>query len=169
MEKQKYLLKENGKWIECGQLSDVENHFFTYLYDYHLYRPGNDMRNYMQAEITVAGGRGIKKVKDFGLLNALAYYLGAEIGISRPLADQGWFSRELQIGINGRKICSDLYIAIGISGKFQHMIGLEEVKHLVAMNIDKDAEIFEKADMGIVGDYRQLLPAFLQALTKPSR
>lgn len=165
----RYLIKENGAWIEYEHLCDVENHFFSYLYNHHLYRPGNNMRNYMKAEITIAGGRGIKKAKDFCLLNALAYYLDAEIGISRPLADQGWFSRELQIGINGRKISSDLYIAIGISGKFQHMVGLRDVKHLMAINVNKEAEIFENADFGIVGDYKEILSSFLQTLTKPSR
>lgn len=168
MTQKKYLLKENGKWMICKDLCEVRKHFFTYLYNYSLYQPGSNMRNYIKSEIIIAGGRGIQKIDDFRLLNILAYYLCADIGVSRPLVDQGWFPKTMQMGINGQKINPDLYFAIGISGKFQHMVGPGNARHFIAINTDKNAEIFEKADLGIVGDYKEIISYLLYAFSQPS-
>ncbi len=123
------------------------------------------------AEVVVAGGRGIEKREDFRQLEELAGLLNGAVGASRPPCDNGWMPTSQQIGLTGKIIAPRLYIAVAISGSSQHMTGITGAKTIVAINKDPEANIFRQANYGVVGDYRKALPAFiatLKNLVKPS-
>ncbi|OFV95393.1 MAG: electron transfer flavoprotein subunit alpha, partial [Acidobacteria bacterium RIFCSPLOWO2_12_FULL_54_10] len=107
--------------------------------------------NLAQADIIVAVGRGIKEHENLALVQKLADALGAEIGGSRPVCDSGWLPMERQIGSSGQTVAPKLYIAVGISGAIQHLVGMKSSRTVVAINKDASAPIFEIADYGIVG------------------
>jgi len=115
------------------------------------------------AEIVVAGGRGMKSGENWAPLEELAQVLGAGIACSRPVSDEGWRPHEEHVGQTGKIIAPNLYIALGISGAIQHLGGVSSTKCLVAVNTDKDAPIFESSDYGIVGDIRKVVPALIEA------
>lgn len=115
------------------------------------------------AEIIVAGGRGIGGAENFKQLEELASLLKGAVGASRPPCDDGWVPSGLQIGITGKTVTPELYIAVGISGAPQHVCGAGS-KHMVAINKDPDANIFNEAQYGIVGDWKKVLPAFTEKL-----
>lgn len=110
----------------------------------------------------VAGGRGIKSKEDFQLLGQLAEKLGGALCVSRPIVEKGWFPKEMQVGLNGKRVSPKLYVAVGISGAFQHVVGMRGAEYVVAINTDQDAGIFDVADCGIVGDYREVIPRLLE-------
>ena len=116
-----------------------------------------------EAEVVVAGGGGIGSAEGFGLLSELAGIFGGAVGVSRVPCDEGWMPKSLEIGQTGRTISPKLYIAVGISGALQHMAGCSGAKYIVAINRDPDAQIFKEADFGIVGDYRKVVPALIDA------
>ena len=116
------------------------------------------------ARVVVSGGRGLGGPEPFELLRELAGLLGGAVGASRAVCDAGWVDHNLQIGLTGTTVTPELYIAIGISGASQHMAGCSGAKHIVAVNKDPDANIFREASYGIVGDWRNVLPAFLEAV-----
>jgi electron transfer flavoprotein alpha subunit len=118
------------------------------------------------ARVVVAGGRGLNGPDGFGLLEQLAGVLGGAVGASRVPCDLGWCPRSWQIGLTGRTVQPELYIAVGISGAGHHMAGCGTAKAIVAVNTDPDAAIFRDARYGIVGDYRQFVPAFIAELRK---
>lgn len=118
------------------------------------------------ARVVVAGGRGLDGPGGFGLLEELAGVLRGAVGASRVPCDLGWCPRSWQIGLTGRTVRPDLYIAVGISGAGHHMAGCGTAKAIVAVNTDPDAAIFRDARYGIVGDYRQFVPAFIAELRK---
>ena len=117
-----------------------------------------------EAEVVVAGGRGLKDSEDFNLLKKLADLLEGSIGASRPLVDEGWISREHQVGYSGRRVKPRLYIACGISGQSQHLAGMKNSDTVVAINIDPSAPIFEYSDYGIVGDLYEVIPEIMRQL-----
>jgi electron transfer flavoprotein alpha subunit len=119
-----------------------------------------------QAEIIVAVGRGIKNPENLELASKLAALLGAEVGASRPICDEGWLPMERQIGSSGQTVAPKLYLALGISGAIQHMVGMKGSRTVVAVNKDANAPIFEVADYGIVGDLFEVVPALIDALEK---
>ena len=117
-----------------------------------------------QAERIVAVGRGIKSQENIALAEKLAAALGAELAASRPICDAGWLPMERQIGSSGQTVAPKLYVAVGISGAIQHVVGMKGARTIVAINKDADAPIFEVADYGITGDLFDVLPALTKAL-----
>lgn len=115
-----------------------------------------------QAEIIVAGGRGLGSKEKFQLILDLAEALGAGVGASRPVTDGGWLPKEHQIGSSGQAVTPRLYIACGISGAIQHLVGMSNSGCIVAINKDPHAPIFQVADYGIVGDVFQVVPKLIE-------
>jgi electron transfer flavoprotein alpha subunit len=116
------------------------------------------------ADIVVSGGRGMKSPDNWSSLVELATLLGAATACSRPVSDEGWRPHEEHTGQTGKIIAPNLYIAVGISGATQHLAGISSSKYIVAINIDKDAPIFEAAQYGIVGDAMKVLPKLVAAV-----
>jgi electron transfer flavoprotein alpha subunit len=119
-----------------------------------------------QAEIIVAVGRGIKEPENLALVQKLAEALGAELGGSRPICDNGWLPMERQIGSSGQTVAPKLYLALGISGAIQHLVGMKGARTIVAINKDPNAPIFEVADYGIVANLFDVVPALTEEITK---
>ncbi len=119
-----------------------------------------------QAERIVAVGRGIKGQEHLALAQQLAQAMGAEIAASRPICDSGWLPMDRQIGSSGQTVAPKLYVALGISGAIQHLVGMKGSRTIVAINKDAEAPIFEIADYGIVGDLFEIVPAMIAELQK---
>ncbi len=120
-----------------------------------------------QAQRIVSVGRGIKSQENLPIAEKLAAALDAELAASRPICDSGWLPMERQIGSSGQTVAPKLYVALGISGAIQHLVGMKGSRTIVAINKDPDAPIFEVADYGIVGDLFEIVPAIVAALEKP--
>jgi electron transfer flavoprotein alpha subunit len=119
-----------------------------------------------QAEVIVAIGRGIKEQKNVAIAEDLAKALGGEVAASRPICDNGWLPLERQIGSSGQTVAPKLYIALGISGAIQHIVGMKGARTIVAINKDVEAPIFEIADYGIVGNLFDVVPALTEEIKK---
>jgi electron transfer flavoprotein alpha subunit len=119
-----------------------------------------------QAERIVAVGRGIKSQENIAIAERLAKAMSAEIAASRPICDNGWLPMDRQIGSSGQTVAPKLYMALGISGAIQHLVGMKGARTIVAINKDADAPIFEVADYGIVGDLFEIVPALVTELEK---
>lgn len=119
-----------------------------------------------QAEIIVSVGRGIKEQKNIELAQALAAALGGEIAASRPICDAGWLPMDRQIGSSGQTVAPKLYLAVGISGAIQHIVGMKGARSIVAINKDAEAPIFEIADFGVVGNLFDILPVLTEEVKK---
>jgi len=119
-----------------------------------------------EARTIVAGGRGLEGAEGFRTLEQLAAELGAAVGASRVPCDLGWCPHSWQIGLTGKTVTPELYIAVGISGAGHHMAGCGNAKAIVAINTDPEAAIFQDARFGVVGDYREVVPAFAAAVRK---
>ena len=118
------------------------------------------------AEIIVSVGRGIKEAENIPIVQQLADALGAELAASRPICDNGWLPMERQVGSSGQTVSPKMYVAVGISGAIQHLVGMKGSKTIVAINKDPEAPIFEVADYGIVGDLFQVVPALVEEIKK---
>ena len=118
------------------------------------------------AEVIVSVGRGIKEKEHLQVVEKLAEALGAELGASRPICDNGWLPMERQVGSSGQTVSPKLYVAIGISGAIQHLVGMKGSKTIVAINKDPEAPIFEVADYGVVGDLFDVVPALTEEIRK---
>jgi electron transfer flavoprotein alpha subunit len=119
-----------------------------------------------QAPLIVSVGRGIKEAKNIEIVKKLADALGAELAASRPICDNEWLPMDRQIGSSGQTVSPKLYLAIGISGAIQHLVGMKGSRTIVAINKDAEAPIFEIADYGIVGDLFEIVPALIAAAEK---
>jgi electron transfer flavoprotein alpha subunit len=133
-------------------------------------KPGEPFRGSAQtvdlgaAQRIVSVGRGIKEAENIPLVQELATALGAELAASRPICDNGWLPMERQVGSSGHTVSPKLYLAVGISGAIQHLVGMKGSQCIVAINKDPDAPIFEVADYGIVGDLFEVVPALTEAV-----
>jgi electron transfer flavoprotein alpha subunit len=117
-----------------------------------------------EADVIVAGGKGLGSTKNFGLIEELADILGAKVGASRAAVTAGWISYEHQVGQTGVTVRPRLYFAIGISGAIQHIVGIMNADTIVAVNKNPDASIFKMADFGIIGDLFRIVPAIVEEL-----
>jgi electron transfer flavoprotein alpha subunit len=131
-----------------------------------LFRESQRAVDLSAAEIIVSVGRGIKEAENIPLVEKLAQALGAELAASRPICDAGWLPMERQVGSSGQTVAPKLYLAVGISGAIQHLVGMKGSRTVVAINKDPNAPIFEIADYGIVGDLFQVVPELTAAIQK---
>jgi electron transfer flavoprotein alpha subunit len=133
-------------------------------------RPGERFResshtvDLTAAPVIVSVGRGIREQENIALVGALADALGAELAASRPICDAGWLPMERQVGSSGQTVAPKLYLAVGISGAIQHLVGMKGSKTVIAINKDADAPIFEVADYGVAGDLFEIVPALTKAV-----
>jgi electron transfer flavoprotein alpha subunit len=118
------------------------------------------------AAIIISGGRGIGGPEGFQDLQALAELLGGTVGASRAACDAGWVPSNLQVGQTGAVVSPDLYIAVGISGASQHLAGITSAKTVIAINTDEEAPIFKRANLGVIADYKTVIPALTEKLKK---
>lgn len=118
------------------------------------------------ARLVIGGGRGVGSAAGFGVLDELAALLGAAVGCSRAVTSNGWRPHAEQIGQTGERITADLYIACGISGAMQHIVGAKGARHILAVNIDPDATIMGYADYAVIGDLHEVLPALIAEVKK---
>jgi len=116
------------------------------------------------AKVIVSGGRGLGGPENWKFVEELAQVLGGAVGATRAVTDAGWVSPSLQVGLTGATVAPDLYITIGISGAVQHIAGISGARNVVAINRDGDANIFKYARFGVIGDWKQIVPAFTQRL-----
>ena len=131
-----------------------------------LFREAKQAVDLTQAPIIVAIGRGIKEPGNIPQAQKLAALLGGELAASRPICDEGWLPMDRQIGSSGQTVAPKLYLALGISGAIQHVVGMKGSRTIVAINKDANAPIFEVADYGIVGDIFEIIPALTEELEK---
>ena len=131
-----------------------------------LFKEAKSAVDLTQAPLIVAIGRGIKAPENIAKAEALAKVLGAELAASRPICDEGWLPMERQIGSSGQTVAPKLYLALGISGAIQHVVGMKGSRTIVAVNKDQKAPIFEIADYGIVADIFEIMPALTEELQK---
>jgi electron transfer flavoprotein alpha subunit len=131
-----------------------------------LFKEAKSAVDLTQAPIIVSVGRGIKAPENIPQAEALAKAIGGEIAASRPICDEGWLPMDRQIGSSGQTVAPKLYLALGISGAIQHVVGMKGARTIVAINKDQNAPIFEIADYGVVADIFEIMPALTEALEK---
>ena len=131
-----------------------------------LFREAKQAVDLTQAPILVSVGRGIKAPENIALAEKLAKAIGGELCASRPICDEGWLPMDRQIGSSGQTVAPKLYLAIGISGAIQHVVGMKGSRTIAAINKDQNAPIFEVADYGVVGDLFEIVPALIEELGK---
>ena len=144
---------------ETSILNDLKNHVEILEFKKTI---ENEINNLDNADIIVAGGMGLKNEKGFELLKEFANAIGASIGATRPAVENGLAPHSIQIGQTGKTVRPKVYIACGISGAIQHTIGMDKSEHIIAINNDAQAPIFNIADTGIVGDFFEIIPKYLQ-------
>ncbi len=131
-------------------------------------RRNDDVETLARAQVVIGVGTGVGP-DEYGELSSLAAVLGAELAATRKVTDKGWAPRARQVGITGRSIAPRLYVAVGLSGKFNHMVGVRAAETVLAMNADRDAPVFDHCDIGIVGDWHEVVPLLQEALQQSSR
>ena len=152
-----YVVEEFVPRIEASQIRSQPGERF---------REATQTVDLAAASLIVSVGRGIKEQANIPIVQELADALGAELAASRPICDNGWLPMERQVGSSGQTVSPKVYIAVGISGAIQHLVGMKGSKAVVAINKDENAPIFEVADYGIVGDLFEVVPALTAAVRK---
>ena len=130
------------------------------------FQPSQEKHGLQDADVVVVVGRGIKKADNLPVAQRLADVLDAALGATRDVIDRGWLSYPHQVGLSGKTITPKLYIGLGVSGSIQHLAGMQTSETIVAVNIDPDAQIFRVADLAIVGDLFEVVPAMVESLHK---
>ncbi len=154
------IISHSGRIIE-HPLGMIESAIITKVLEY-IPDDRQDKPQLPYADIIVAGGRGMKRPENFQLIWDLAQVLGAEVGATRPIIQAGWVEAERQVGQSGKTVRPKLYIAAGISGAIQHRVGMERSDVIIAINSDPNAQIFDFATYGIVGNAMTVLPALTE-------
>lgn len=131
-----------------------------------LFREAKQAVDLTQAPVLVSVGRGIKAPENIAMAEKLAKLMGGEVSASRPICDEGWLPMDRQIGSSGQTVAPKLYLALGISGAIQHVVGMKAARTIAAINKDANAPIFEIADYGVVGDLFEIVPAMIAELEK---
>ena len=131
-----------------------------------LFREAKQAVDLTQAPVLVSVGRGIKAPENIPMAEKLAKLLGGQVSASRPICDEGWLPMDRQIGSSGQTVMPKLYLALGISGAIQHVVGMKGARTIAAINKDQSAPIFEVADYGIVGDLFEIVPALIEELER---
>jgi electron transfer flavoprotein alpha subunit len=131
-----------------------------------LFREAKQAVDLTQSPILVSVGRGIKAPENIAMAQKLAELMGGQVSASRPICDEGWLPMDRQIGSSGQTVAPKLYLALGISGAIQHVVGMKGSRTIAAINKDQNAPIFEVADYGIVGDLFEIVPALIEELEK---
>ncbi|MDD4294989.1 MAG: electron transfer flavoprotein subunit alpha [Candidatus Omnitrophica bacterium] len=145
-----------------GDVVDLRVKFLDFV------KEATNMINIAEADIIVTGGRGLGDSKNFNILEELADALNGAVGASRAAVDAGWIPYSHQVGQTGRTVCPKIYIACGVSGQIQHLVGMQSSKTIIAINKDPDAPIFKVANLGVVGDLFTIVPLLTKAI-KQSR
>jgi electron transfer flavoprotein alpha subunit len=160
-------LEEGSSTVEAIAVDLVPKHIRT--------TPGEPFResahtvDLAAAPMIVSVGRGIREQENIALVQALADALGAELAASRPICDAGWLPMERQVGSSGQTVSPKLYLAVGISGAIQHLVGMKGSKSVIAINKDENAPIFEVADYGVAGDLFEIVPALTKAVLEAKK
>jgi electron transfer flavoprotein alpha subunit len=134
-----------------------------------LFRESAQTVDLAAAPVIVSVGRGIREEENIAIVQELADALGAELAASRPICDSGWLPMERQVGSSGQTVAPKLYLAVGISGAIQHLVGMKGSKAIIAINKDENAPIFEVADFGVVGDLFEIVPELTKAVLAAKR
>ncbi|MEM3293564.1 MAG: electron transfer flavoprotein subunit alpha/FixB family protein, partial [Metallosphaera sp.] len=130
-----------------------------------LERKSLERRNVLaEAEVVVGVGRGIRDKSNIRMAEELATKLGGVVGVTKPLADAGWYPKDRQVGQTGTTIRPRLYIALGVSGAVQHLVGISGAKRVISINLDPDAQIFNNSDYGLIGDIFEVVPELIRRL-----
>ena len=155
---------ENAKSGEVKKEKAADKNLFTKIAE--IVQEISETVNLEEAEVIVAGGRGMGSKENFGLVKQLAEVCGGVVGATRPATEDEWIPRSHQVGQSGKIVAPKLYIACGISGATQHVSGIMGSNYIVAINKDEDAPIFEVADVGIVGNVMDIIPIMIEEIKK---
>src|SRR3954451_1799030 len=160
-----FEVKRNGS--DAAAVEDVDVEFAPHSLKAQMVQRGEQRGadvNIEDADVLVAGGRGLGKAEGFEALEALAGALGGAVAATRAVVDAGWYSYAAQIGQTGKTVAPKLYLAAGISGAIQHKVGMQSSENIVAINKDSNAPIFEFSDLGVVGDLNKIVPKLTEAV-----